>query len=142
MMIASSDDSIYINLNRKKKKREIDIDQEFNISSIKSIINDSGSFYILANKTRGKLGYFLIRMDEKRPIVRNPITDVDELNGEFIINTGNKLDIGDANMFVLKNEEYGYRELIVSYKSIYINTYNCLVVDLSDKLIIFRHESF
>jgi hypothetical protein len=55
---------------------------------------------------------------------------------------GNGLDIADANMFVLKNEQHGYRELIVSYKTMYINTFNCMVVDLTDKLIIFRHESF
>jgi len=55
---------------------------------------------------------------------------------------GNKLDIADANMFVLKNEQHGYRELIVSYKTMYINTFNCMVIDLTDKLIIFRHESF
>ena len=104
-----------MNLGRPKHKREIDIDKEFQISAIKSIIYDKGSFYLLANKTRGKLGYYLIRMDERKPITKNE-QGVDELNGEMIINRGNKLDIGDANMFVLRNKEHGYKELIVSYK--------------------------
>ena len=42
-------------------------------------------------------------------------------------------------MLVLKNEEHGYKELIISYKTMYINTYTINVVDLSDKLVIFRH---
>ena len=85
---------------------------------------------------------YLLRMDEKNPIVKNRKTNVEELNGEWIVNMGNKLDIADASMLVLKNEEHGYRELIISYKTMYINTYTINVVDLSDKLVIFRHESF
>lgn len=141
-IIASQDDSIHLNLYKKGRNRELDIDDEFHISAIKSIIYDEGSFYILANKSRGKLGMFLFRMDESNPIVKNRKNNSEELNGEFILNMKNKLDIADANMFVLKNEEHGYRELIVSYKTMYINTYNINVVDLSDRLIIFKHESF
>jgi hypothetical protein len=54
-------------------------------------------------------------MDEKRPI----ITDEgghECMNGEMIVNWPNKLDIGDANMYVLYNKENGFKELIVSYK--------------------------
>jgi len=137
-IIASADDSIYLNL---YNRNEIDIDEEFQISCMKSIFYDTGSFYILANKARGKLGLFLVRMNCYHPIVTAK-SGREELNGEFIINMGNKLDIADANMFVLRNEQHGYRELIVSYKTMYINTFNCMVVDLTDKLIIFRHESF
>lgn len=81
-------------------------------------------------------------MNSRHPVVKNAKTGREELNGEFIINMGNKLDIADANMFVLTNEEHGFRELVVSYKTMYINSFNCMVVDLTDKLIIFRHESF
>ena len=66
-MIASTDDTVYLNMSGQKN-REIDIDQEFMISAIKCVIYDRGSFFLLANKTRGKLGLFLIRMDEKAPI--------------------------------------------------------------------------
>ena len=119
----------------------LDIDAEFNIGLIKGIQYDEGSFYILANKRQGKLGYFLMSMDERRPIIKNK-NGLEELNGELIVNWQNKLDIGDANMHVLKNEKYKYKELVVSYKSIYINTFNVMVVDLADKVIVFRHESF
>ena len=69
-LIASFNDSIYVNMNRELEKREVDIDEEFQISQIKCIIHNESSFYILANKARGKLGYFLIRMDEQSPIIR------------------------------------------------------------------------
>ena len=140
-MIASSDDCIYLNLSGNKKQ-EIDIDQEFMISDIKCVINDRGNFFLLANKTRGKLGLFLIRMDEKYPMIMDRSTGSQQLNGEFIIQEGNKLNIADANLFVLSNDRQGYRELILSYKTMYINTFNCNVIDLCDKTIIFRHESF
>jgi len=69
---------------------------------VKCLQHDDGEFYILANKRQGKLGYFLLSMDERRPIVTNKRGD-DELNGDLIVNWGNKLDIGDANMYVLRN---------------------------------------
>ena len=64
------------------------------------------------------LGLYLIRMNSCLPKVRNAKTGREELNGEFIINMGNKLDNADANMFILRNEPHGYRELIVSYYSL------------------------
>ena len=63
----------------------------------------------------------------------------------FLIKWKNKLDIGDPNMFILRNKEKGYKELIVSYKSIYINVYNIVCMDISvedAQLLLFRHESF
>lgn len=146
-MIASAEDSVYVNMQRKSKEdRELDIDSEFQISAIKSVIYDKGNFYILANKCRNRLGYYLIKMDERIPIEEEVYEQdgkeirQDVLNGVMIINRGNKLDIGDANMFVLRQKKY--KELIVSYKNMYINTYNVNVIDLEENTIIFRHESF
>jgi hypothetical protein len=42
------------------------------------------------------------------------------------------------------NEKNGFRELVVNYKVIYINTFNIMVLDLTpgiDQRIVFRHES-
>lgn len=47
-------------------------------------------------------------------------------------------------MVVNFNQISGFKELIVSYKVIYINTYNIMVLDIShqcDHRIIYRHES-
>jgi hypothetical protein len=48
-------------------------------------------------------------------------------------------------MFVLRNEALGYKEVILGFKSIYINTYNLFCIDISQEghdSIIFRHDSF
>jgi hypothetical protein len=56
----------------------------------------------------------------------------------------NKLDIADADIAVMRNPAKQLKELIVSYKSININTYNVYVVDISSDVPwpLFRHESF
>jgi len=57
----------------------------------------------------------------------------------FIINYANKLDIGDVNLYVLKDGRRN--ELIITYKTIYINIYTINVISLDTEMLIFRHES-
>jgi hypothetical protein len=57
-------------------------------------------------------------------------------------------------MFILKNKNKNYdsqlKELVVSYKTIFMNTFNVICMDISvdhdnkgdNQLMIFRHESF
>ena len=48
-------------------------------------------------------------------------------------------------MVMLRNYDSKLKELIVSYKVIFMNTYNVICMDASvdhDQLILFRHESF
>ena len=64
------------------------------------------------------------------------------------------MNIGDPNMYILKNRSKNYdtdlKELVVSYKTIFMNTYNVVCMDISvdhdetndNQLMIFRHESF
>ena len=129
-MAASRQDGIWVDL---KSKKEVDLDEIFDVNLICEVIldEDEGQFYFLSNMRQGKLGFFLIRFSVSDPNKH-----------DYLTMWRHKLDIADANMFVLTNEQHGYRELIVSYKTMYINTFNCMVVDLTDKLIIFRHESF
>ena len=54
----------------------------------------------------------------------------------FLTKWKNKLDIGDASLNVLRHEDilgHEFKELIISYKSININTYNVTVMDISNK---------
>jgi len=73
---------------------------------------------------------------------------MNELNPKtfkFIIKWKNKLDIGDTFMTILRNHKKGFKELIISFKTIYINTYNIVVMDITtdgEQQLIFRHESF
>jgi hypothetical protein len=139
MITASPEDGIYFDLT---KKYEEDLDELYNIGCMKEIIHDEedGVFYILANKFDEKLGFFIIRMKDEDPN-----------SYKFLTKWKNKLDIGDSSLFVLRNPKEGYKELVISYKTIYINTYNVTIMDISnvswDKEVtqqstLFRHESF
>jgi hypothetical protein len=88
---------------------------------------------MLCNSFQEKIGLFLIRFDLNDPNIH-----------KFIIKWKNKLDIADADLFIIKTKGSNYRELVVSYKTIYINTYNVKVVDISStkEATLFRHESF
>ena len=138
LIVASSEDCIYID---NKGKIEVDIDKEYKVSAIKEIIHDfeDGVFYILANKLEGLLGFFVFTIKEKDPH-----------QSKFYIKYKNKLDIGDTDINVLRDPDNRVKELVISYKSIYINTYNVIVLDISDSnggnlgqnSVVFRHESF
>jgi hypothetical protein len=68
----------------------------------------------------------------------------------FMINWQNKLDIGDVNIEVREDyswneyemKEIAQRELVVGYKSIYINVYSVFVINIQTGCLAFRHESF
>jgi hypothetical protein len=90
-------------------------------------------YYLLANKHHGKLGLFLIKFNENNP-----------KSHKFLIKYKNKLSISDADIAVLRNDVSNYKELIISYKTIFINTYTVRVIDISteEPLAIYCHESF
>ena len=117
--------------------KEVDINDEYQIASIKSVIYDQEEkfYYILSNKFEEKLGFFVIKVSEKDPSDKR-----------FLIKWKNKLDIGDPNIYVLRNKEKGLKELIVSYKTIFINTYTVICKDLSDldneAAVLYKHEAF
>ena len=139
IMVASERDCYYVNL---KNDTVFDIDEEYRIDCIREIKydNEDKAFYLLANKQKEKLGFFLIKINED-----NPLTD-----SLYLTLWKNKLDIADANITLLRgtDDENGepYKELVISYKTIYINTYNVVVVDGTEKqegsAIIYKHESF
>ena len=118
-IIASADDGIYYN---HRTKVQVDLDELYNISSIKELIHDHEDrcFFLLCNKFEGKLGLFLIRFDE-----------FDPTQHRFFMRWKNKLDIADANIYVIRDEEKAFKELVVSYKTIFMNTYNVVVIDIS-----------
>lgn len=94
-----------------------------------------GFFYILANKRKGLLGYYLARLDQ-----RDPLKYKDNENRLFIINSSNRLDIGDSNITILNSNQQ--KLLIVSYKSILINTFRIFIIDCRNGQILSIHESF
>ena len=91
----------------------VDIDEKYKISNIKEMIYDEedACFYLLANKYAEKLGLYLIRFNESNPE-----------DYVFPLKFQNKLSIGDADISINRGESY--KELIISYKTIYMNTYS------------------
>ena len=135
-MLASQSDGIWIN---KKNNTEIDIDQEFDISDIKSLLYDEEDqvFYLLANRKKGIIGFYLMKF---------PVND--PTNVKNLTMWKHNLDIDNANMFISKgnNENKRYRELIIGCKTIFINTYTVICKDLSDldneAAVLYKHEAF
>ena len=117
-VIASADDGLYVNTETQK---EVDIDDMYNIGLIKNIKFESETreFYILCNREGTELGVYVIKFNEK-----------DIYKSKFIIKFQNKLDIGDVEMFI--NYRTGNsREMIVGYKTIFINIYTIMVMDIT-----------
>jgi len=112
---------------------EIDIDELFHIGDIRSVINLNQKFYVLANKCDNLLGYHLIEIDENYPDTKEP---------KFLINCKSKLDIGNASLYLVWNDQKEKDYLVVSYKSIHINTYTVLMVNLETRKIEYRLESY
>lgn len=54
-------------------------------------------YYVCANKFEEKLGFFIIK-----------ISEIDPSEYYFLIRWKNKLNIGDPNMFILKNKGKNY----------------------------------
>jgi hypothetical protein len=90
--VASPEDCIYIDM---EKETELDVDQQYQVSAIKEIIYDEEDklFYFLSNKFDEKLGFFVFSIAENDP-----------LDCRFFIKYKNKLDIGDADIFILRSK--------------------------------------
>ena len=57
----------------------------------------------------------------------------DPYHSPFLIKWKHKLDIEDTNIYFLRNTELKYKEIVISYKTIFQNTYSILVMDLSSE---------
>jgi len=110
-IIASPDDGIYYN---HETGAYIDLDTKFNVKCIKEMVYDEeeGCFYMLTNKYKEKLGLYLVKFDEQDPDIFT-----------FVLKYENKLDIGNADVSIVRNPVHGYKELLICYKTIYMNTY-------------------
>lgn len=100
--------------------------------------NEDNHIYIIANKHSQKLGFFIKRINMLNPFIGTE-------NAKFIIKWSRSLDIGDASIFILRDQAKGYKEIVVAYKTIFINVYNIMVLDQrhrSGQALMYRHESF
>tara|TARA_B110000285_G_scaffold219587_1_gene270323 strand:+ start:1165 stop:1665 length:501 start_codon:yes stop_codon:yes gene_type:complete len=105
----------------------------------------------VANKRDGKSGFYLIKLEQYDLLLGMDKENESKLKEKmFLINQKNKLDIGDIDINIRIDNQYKSegkhscknRQLLISYKSIYINTYSVFAINLDTESIIFRHESF
>ena len=112
---------LYLDLDRSL---EYELDKEYNMSQFKTIMFDSddNQIYLIANVCNDKLGFFVIKISSKN--IKDHM---------YLIKWKKKLDIGDAKICILNDRKKKLKEIIISYKTIYINVYNILVLDLNHK---------
>ena len=91
---------------------------------------------MLANKKEQRLGYYLFNVNLDDP----------NQESEYLISWTNKLDIGCCDLNLMKEKDSvgdkSHMNIVVSYKSIGINTFNVFVINLEDKLIKYWHEGY
>ena len=61
---------------------------------------------------------------------------------KYVIKWENKLEIGDAGLDIIKFKGDDSKYMVVSYKSIYVNSYSVFVIDIDSGRIKFKHESY
>ena len=105
------------------------MDQLFGIGNIVSTIYDDEemAFYMVCNFMNDVVGLYLIKFESNNPN-----------NHGFLIRWESKRWIADSNIHISRGVDKAngkiitYKELVVSYKSDSINTYNVIVLDLVD----------
>lgn len=114
-------------------KQETDLDETYGVDHIQCLLASKDKFYVLANKKEARLGYYLLEFDMADPSQHH-----------YLINWTNKLDIADSYMSLMHEHEDGeLREnIVVSYKSVGINTFNVFVFDLRTQLIKYNFEGY
>lgn len=115
--MACKDDALLIDL---QNRTEINIDTLEDLDSYETVCTHGNKFFILSNKYKGRIGMYLLQVeysnDESLPTAK------------FLISWPSKLDIADCDMYPMTSD--GVMYLVVSFKSIGINTYNVFVFSL------------
>ena len=94
----------------------------YGVDAIKDITFDDEDreFYFLSNKKDAQIGFFLVKFEADDP---SKFTDLTMWR--------HRLDIDNCNLFILRGHDpvtgKFYKELIISYKTILINTFNVVV---------------
>lgn len=123
-------------------KKQVDLGHREEVTDIENVTvsTKNDEFFVLANKSAGKLGYYLFRVK-----IDDPEATRTEGRAEYLIRWENKLEIANVDIQIQQDQdENGTPEtnVVVSYKCIGINTFNVFVFCLKTKLIKFWHESF
>lgn len=132
-IVTSEEDILFVDMTAEEPdKREIDLDDRERIGRIQNIVANDTHFFVLANMKDSRLGMYLLTVC---------IEDALEPSN-YLINWDNKLEIGDCDLHLMTFADDGEKAVVVSYKSIDINTFNVFVISLNDGFVKFWHESY
>lgn len=104
------------------ESKEINMDELLSLDSIRGVFYDEedGVFFTVSNKKNNKLGFFLTRYN---------CNDISKDSEEIIV-LNNKLNIDDVTLQIIRGKNKAgkpYKELVIGYKTIYLNTYQVTV---------------
>ena len=109
------------------RKNEMSINEEYELELFQTVKYDSqsNSLYIIANRLGGQLGFYIlnVRITDPYPGGRN----------SFILKWKRSLEIGDCAINILRDPKNGFKEVVISYKTIFINVYTIMVIDQNHK---------
>lgn len=130
MIIGSNHGIRYISLDGETN---IDFDSNFQIEDVRSIAYSefNKKFYILFNKFEGLLGLYFVEIDDRIN---------EETMPKFLIVKKTKLDIKDADIQLNFKTEEDQPIVVISFKTIFINTFDIIVVNIKTRKIQFRYE--
>lgn len=120
-----------------RKEHQIDQEKDYKMKMFKSCKYDADEkrFIIMSNRLDDKQGLYILSLPENN-----------FQKAVFLLKWKTKLEISDCGLYFIEDKEKGFREVVASYKTIYVNTYNVIAIDItltnSENLVIFRHESF
>jgi len=81
---------------------------------------------------------FLVKLPEV-----DPLACIQNLENHFLLNYGNKLDIADCDMYILRvDKNTKTKQIVLSYKTVFINIFSVVLVNLENGNLVFKHESF
>lgn len=90
-IVTSVQDTLFVDLDKEiLTQREVDIDEQEKVAEIRSMCVKGDKFFVLANKKDKKLGFYMFSLD------------METLESEHFISWNNKLDIGDAEIYNMK----------------------------------------
>jgi hypothetical protein len=137
-VLASESDGWWFN---EVTEKAIDLDHSYSVDCIKEIVYDidERKFFFLANNKNGKIGFFMTCFEELNPLNYTNMTLCET-----------SLEIEDAKLEIMRTfdevEKVYSKELVITYKTIFINTYNVQIYDLSAPIdkqaTLYIHESF
>ena len=130
-------DAAFVKFRTKKEQVvQVDLDDQEGIRWIRNVCISGDRCYLLANKHESRVGLYLLQLDMNDP----------EERAKFLLNWNNKLDIGDCELAVMRNDGDQDQEsdtIILSYKMIGYNTFNVVAIDLNNNCLIkYWHESY